>query len=83
MAKAQIIKEDSLKRLKNYLLENIERLDAERIVLEAETNQEQSHHRNQSVLDSQNLRLRDCYSEREVYHSCLCAIQRNITEIEI
>ena len=83
MAKAQIIKEDSVKRLKQFMLENIERLDNERIVFEAETDQEQRHHRNQQVLDSQSLRLRDCYSEREVFHSCLCVIQRNITEIEI
>ena len=83
MAKAEIIKEDSVTRLKNYMLENIERLDAERIVLEAETEQEKGHRQNQGVLDSQRLRLRDCYSEREVYHACLCQIQRNITEIEI
>jgi len=83
MAKAQIITEDSLKRLKQFMLENIERLDTERIVLEAETAQERNHRTNEQVIKSQNLRLRDCYSEREVYHSCLCAIQRNITEIEI
>ena len=83
MATIQIIKEDSVQRLRNFMLGNIERLDAERIVLEAESDQEESHRRNQQVIDSCNLRLRDCYSEREVYHECLCEIQRNITKIEI
>lgn len=83
MAKAQIIKEYSIQIIKNHLLENIERIDAERVILEAESDQEKSHRRNQNVIDSQMLRLRDCYTEREVYHQCLCLIQQNITEIEI
>lgn len=83
MAKAQIIKEDSIQRLKRFMLENIERLDAERIVLEAESDQEKSHRQNRQVIDSQSLRLRDCYTQREVFHNCLCLIQENITEIEI
>ena len=83
MAKAQIIKENAVQRLKSFMLENIERLDAERIVLESESDQEKSHRHNQQIIDSQSLRFRDCYTEREVFHTCLCVIQRNITEIEI
>ena len=83
MAKVQIIKENSVQRLKSFMLENIERIDAERIVLEAESDQEKSHRQNRQVIDTKSLRLRDCYTEGEVFHNCLCQIQRNITEIEI
>lgn len=83
MAKAQIIKEYNVQILKNFMLGNIERLDAECIILEAESDQEKSHRQNQQVIDSKNLRYRDCYTERQVFHDCLCQIQGNITEIEI
>jgi len=83
MAKAQIIKENSVQILKNSMLENIERLDAERIVLEAESDMEKSHRQNQHIIDIHSLQLRDCYTKREVFHTCLCEIQENITEIEI
>lgn len=83
MAKAQIIKEDFVQRLKQYMLENIERLDAEIVVLEAEADQERSHNRNEQNLRGMRNRSGECYSQREVFHQCLCEIQRNITEIEI
>ena len=83
MPKAQIITEDSVARLKQNILENIERLDAEIVVIEAETDQEKQHHRNERNLQGMSNRLCECYTQREVYHNCLCAIQRNITEIEI
>lgn len=83
MAKAQIIKEDAVKRLKHFMLENIERLDAEIIILEEETDGEKSHRQNEGVLEGMSNRFRCCYAERETFHACLCAIQRNITEIEI
>jgi len=83
MAKVRIIKEDSVQRLKDFMLENIERLDAECVIFEAESDQEKSHRQSQQVIDAKNLRYRDCYTEREIYHSCLCQIQMNITEIEL
>ena len=83
MARVQIIKEESVKILKNVMLENVERLDAECLVYEAEAEQETKHRGNQSVIDSKNLRYRDCCRERQIYHDCLCLIQRNITEIGI
>lgn len=83
MAKAQIIKEDSVKRLKQFMLENIERCDAEIIVLDAESDQERNHRQNEKNLKGMRNRTRCCYTEREVFHTCLCQIQRNITEIEI
>lgn len=83
MAKAQIIKEDSVQRLKQFMHDNIERIDAEIIILEAESNQEKCHKQNEQVLIGMSNRSRCCYTEREVFHSCLCEIQRNITEIEI
>jgi len=83
MAKAEIIKEDSLQILKNYLLENIEKLDAEMVVLDTEARQERERNRNQITLKNISDKLSVCYARRETYHFCLCAIQRNTTEIEI
>lgn len=83
MAKAKIIKEDSVQRLKQFMLENIERLDAELVVLDTEAKQEREHNRNGIILKRLSDRLSLCNAKRDIYHYCLCEIQRNITEIEI
>jgi len=83
MAKAQIIKEDAVQRLKQSMLENIEHIDAELVVIDAEAEQERAHNRNEITLKRFSMQLSICNARRDVYHVCLCAIQRNITEIEI
>lgn len=83
MAKAQIITEDSVSRVKNYLLENIERLDAEMVVLDEEVKQEIMHKHNETKIADISDKWRICNVKRETFHACLFEIQRNITEIEI
>ena len=83
MAKSQIIKEQSVERIKNFLFERIEYLDAEIVILDAEAKQEREHRRNENTLGNILARTVLRKAEREAYHNCLYEIQRNIVEIEL
>jgi len=83
MPKAQIITEGSVIRLKQNILEEIGRLDAELAAFDDEAKQEREHRHLEFALKNISNKRMVCEAVRETYHLCLCEIQRNITEIVI
>lgn len=83
MAKAKIISEQNTVRLNQFMLDEIERLDAEIAIISAETEHEKQGRQKKSTLQRLNDQCRIIYAKRKVFHDCLCEIHRNITEIEI
>lgn len=83
MAKAQIIKEHGVERIKTAFLDIIQNLNAELVVLDCEAKQEREHNRKEATIRDISEKTRICQAKRDIYHICLCEVQRNISEVEI